>query len=184
VPDRSIADFANRLRACLDTEDADAALVALIAEPDAITQLARIPRTKWYEDDKPHASVGLATTLMAGALIATKRSDAVQRFLCDAATLFGRTDWSDEKNFEAFCHRFPFLWVPWTIAAIAGQNWQGAVAAITSFSEEIRYRDSRPPPDPQLDGLLSHAKIRRRAAKQSSARKHISGRGQDSPRCR
>ena len=109
VSDRSIADFANRLRACLDTENADGTLVALIAEPDALTQLPRIPRTKWYEDDKPHASVGLATTLMAGALIATGRSDAVRRFLCDTATLFGRTDWSDEQNFEAFCHLFPFL---------------------------------------------------------------------------
>jgi hypothetical protein len=161
VSDHSIADVANRLRACLDTEDADATLVALIADPDALTQLPRIPRTKWYEDDKPHASVGLATTSMAGALIATGQSDVVRRFLCDTATLFGRTDWSDEQNFEAFCHRFPFLWVPWTIAAIAGQDWQGAVAAITSFAEEIRYRDSQPPPDPQLDSLLSHAKIGR-----------------------
>jgi hypothetical protein len=123
--------------------------------------LPRIPRTKWYEDDKPHSIVGLATTLMAGALIATGRSDEARRFLRNTATLFGRTDWSDERNFEACCHRFPFLWVPWTIAAIAGQDWQGAVAAITSFAEEIRYRDSQPPPDPEIDSLLSHAKIRR-----------------------
>ena len=65
MSDHSIADFANRLRTCLDTENADATLVALIAEPDALTQLPRIPRTKWHEDDKPHAIVGLATTLMA-----------------------------------------------------------------------------------------------------------------------
>ena len=157
----SVAALADRLRACLDTENADAALVAMIAEPDALAQLPRIPRTKWYEEDKPHSIVGLATTLMAGALIATGRNETVRRFLRDTAALFGRTDWTDEQNFEAYCHRFPFLWVPWTIAAIAEQDWQGAVAAITSFAEQIRYRDSRPPPDPQVDSLLSHAKIGR-----------------------
>jgi hypothetical protein len=142
VSDQPIADFANRLRACLDADGADAALVALIAEPDTLTQLPRVPRTKWYEDDAAHSIVGLAMTLMAGALIATEQSDAVQRFLYNTATLFGRTDWSDERNFETSCHRFPFLWVPWTIAAIAGHDWQGAVAAIVSFAEEIRFRDS------------------------------------------
>ena len=106
VSDHSVAALADRLRSCLDTENADAALVAMIAEPDALAQLPRIPRTKWY--DKPHSIVGLATTLMAGALIATGRSDEARRFLCDTATLFGRTDWSDERNFEAFCHRFHF----------------------------------------------------------------------------
>jgi hypothetical protein len=161
VSDRSVAALADRLRACLDTENADAALVAMIAEPDALAQLPRIPRIKWYEEDKPHSIVGLATTLMGGALIAAGRSETVRRFLRDTAALFGRTDWTDEQNFEAYCHRFPFLWVPWTIAAIAGQDWQGAVAAITSFAEEIRYRDSRPPPDLQVDSLLSHAKIGR-----------------------
>jgi hypothetical protein len=46
VPDQPIADFANRLRACLDADDAGAALISLSGEPDALTQLPRFPRTK------------------------------------------------------------------------------------------------------------------------------------------
>jgi hypothetical protein len=60
VPDQPIADFANRLRACLDADDADAALISLSGEPDALTQLPRFPRTKWYEEDTPHAIVARA----------------------------------------------------------------------------------------------------------------------------
>ena len=42
-----------------------------------------------------------------------------------------------------------------------GHDSQGAVAAITTFADERRWRDSRPPPDPATDSLLSHPKIRR-----------------------
>jgi negative regulator of sigma E activity len=69
MSDQPITDFANRLRACLDAEDANAALIALSGEPQALTGLPRIPRKQWYEEDRPHAVVGLATALMANALI-------------------------------------------------------------------------------------------------------------------
>jgi hypothetical protein len=88
MSDQAITDFANRLRACLNAEDADATLIALIAEPQALAGLPRIPRKQWYEDDKPHAIVGLATALMANALIRQNRVSEVRQFLDMIADLF------------------------------------------------------------------------------------------------
>ena len=108
VSDQPIIHFANRLRACLDADDTDAALTALIAEREALTQLPRIPRKEWYQEDTPHAIVGLAIALMANALIRANRASEVRQFLDTIADAF----WQHRRekpghNFESLCLALP-----------------------------------------------------------------------------
>jgi hypothetical protein len=158
VSDQPIADFANRLRACLDADDADAALITLSGEPDALTQLPRFPRTKWYEEDTPHAIVGLATALMANAFIRRNRAIEGHQYLDAMADVF----WQHRReksgqNFESFAWRFPYLWAPRAAAAIASRHWEDAVEAIVAFAAYKTY--GKPPPDLEVENLLSHSKI-------------------------
>jgi hypothetical protein len=158
VSDQSIVDFGNRLRACLNAENADAALIALIAEPEALTGLPRIPRTKWYEKDTPHAIVGLAMAFMANALIRANRASEARQFLDGMADVF----WQHRRekpgqNFERFAWRFPYLWAAQAAAAIASQDWENAVEAIVAFAKCKKYGE--PPSDPEVENLLSHPKI-------------------------
>jgi hypothetical protein len=158
MSDQPVIDFANRLRACLDAADSDAALIALIAELETLIALPRIPRTKWYEEDGPHSIVGLATALTANALIRANRANEVRQFLDTIADVF----WQHRRekpghNFESFALRFPYLWAPQTVAAIASQNWEDAVEAVVTFAEYKTY--GQPPPDPEVENLLSHSKI-------------------------
>jgi hypothetical protein len=158
VPDQSIVDFANRLRVCLDSDDTDAALIALIAEPEALSSLPRIPRKRWYEEDTPHAIVGLATALMANALVRGNRAFEVKQYLDTIADVF----WQHRRekpghNFESFAWRFPYLWAPQAAAAIASQHWEDAVEAVVAFAAYKTY--GQPPPDPEVENLLSHPKI-------------------------
>jgi hypothetical protein len=159
VSDQPIADFANRLRACLDADVADAALIALSGEPDALLQLPRFPRTKlWSEEDMPHAIVGLGTALIANALIRRNRAIEGHQYLDTIADVF----WQHRReksgqNFESFAWRFPYLWVPRAAAAIASQRWEDAVEAIVAFAAYKTY--GQPPPDPEVENLLSHPKI-------------------------
>ena len=58
---------------------------------------------------------------------------------------------------KVYAWRFPYLWAPQTAAAIALHDWENAVEAIPCFAEYKTY--GQPPPDPEVENLLSHPKI-------------------------
>jgi hypothetical protein len=63
LSEHPVADFAERIRTYLDGDDPDAALIALIVEPEALTGLLRCEDRYYGREAQP--LIGLATALMA-----------------------------------------------------------------------------------------------------------------------
>src|SRR5262245_23550794 len=146
--------LADRMRAALDSESPDRALMALGAEPD----LLRLPRI----DDRPHPLVGLAVALIAVALNRSGMTKDVPGFLDSVADELIPKDryYSREIHRFRLMVLFPYLWYPAIVASIAMQDYEDAVAAILNAADEMRFRERWDMPDDAVvSPLLGHPAI-------------------------
>jgi len=150
-----ITQFADRLRACVDGEAPDQALIAMSAESE---QLQHLPRV----DDKPHPLVGLAVALMAGALNRCGRAKDVPVFLNNVADLFAPTHryYVRGSNLGDLMGSFPYLWLQAIVGSIAMDDQEDSVAAVLRAAGWLRHPEGRDlPDDPVVSAILSHPAI-------------------------
>jgi hypothetical protein len=154
MPEQIIADYAARLRACLDAAEPDRALVTLAYDGRSLA-LLRDPAS---EEPRPHPLAALAISLMAGALIRTGRAANARPFIHAAADLFAPSHrfYVRGTNFGDLVGAFPCIWVPGIAASIALGDRDGAVSAITRFADGYRL----PTEDSEKDALTSHPLLR------------------------
>ena len=144
--------FADRLRAWLDVEGPEQALILMRAESELLQRLPRV-------DDKPHPLVGLAVALMTGALNRCGRAKAVPVFLTRMADLVAPTHryYVRATAGDDLMGFFPYLWNQAIVASIAVGDHEDSVAAILQAAGWLRYPEGRQlPNDPTVSGLLSH----------------------------
>jgi hypothetical protein len=156
MSDQLIADYSARLRACLDAPNIDAELVRLSDDHDILAQL---PRDQ-SDGTRPHQLVGLATSLMAGALTKAGRPAYARAFVERVADLFApaRRHYVRGTNFGDMIATFPFLWVSLTIACLALRERESAVGALLRFGSERsrgRLTDSFQRKTPEHDWFMS-----------------------------
>jgi len=150
--------LANRLRAALDSDNPDRALIALGAEPDLIR---RVP----WQGNRPHKLAGLAVALTAGALNRSGRTGDVPAFLGTMADALIARNRGDDHEIHRFrlISLFPFLWYPAIAASIATQDYAAAMKATMDVSESMRVWPDRfdLADDPVVGPLLRHRAISR-----------------------
>lgn len=160
APDAEIQRFAAALRACLDSADADAALIAFRGE---IGRVAALPRRGGFlGGGAPHALAGMAAMLVAGALHRAGRAAEIEPFLAEAAAPFA-AEWhvqGAEDRIRSLLGYFHFLWAPRIEAALARRDQPGLVAMLTAFQEERRHVGAAhwAFEDPLVAGLVQHPK--------------------------
>jgi hypothetical protein len=169
MSDQMIADYFSRLRACLDVPDPNAELARLADDLDALAQL---PRDQ-SENARPRQLVGLAASLMAGALTKAGRPADARVFVERVADLFApaRRSYVHGTNFGDLIANFPFLWVPLILACLALRESESVVEAIVRFGYQRKYgrltetfqratrEHDRFMSDPSIQALLQHPAI-------------------------
>lgn len=160
TPAALIQSFAADLRACLDSADADAALIAFRAEMGSAAALPR--RGDFLGSGAPHALAGMAAMLVAGALNRAGRAAEVEPLFAGLAEPFA-ADWhvhGAEAAIRSLLGYFHCLWVPWIEAALARRD-QGALVAMLTGCKEERGHAGAPDwalADPSVADLAQHAK--------------------------
>lgn len=158
--DADIQRFAAALRACLDSADTDAALIAFQAEMGRAAALPR--RANLLGSGPPHPLAGMAAMLVAGALNRAGRAAEVEPLLAGLAEPFA-ADWHAHgaeaaiRGLLGYCH---CLWVPRIEAALARRDQGALVAMLTGWKEE-RGHAGAPDwglADPSVADLARHAK--------------------------
>jgi hypothetical protein len=137
----AVADFPARLRACLDEADPDAALVRLRNDFRLLAELPRVSLPPPYADQtQPHPLIGLAISLVAGALIRTGRAADARTFINEAADLFNPENrvYVRGSTFGVLVGAFPFLFVPSIVASIALGDGKSAVEAVVRFCQSMQ----------------------------------------------
>lgn len=161
APDLRIRQFADDLRACLDSADADAALIAFRGEMGRAVTLPR--PANFLGSGPPHALAGMAAMLVAGALNRAGLSAEVEPVLASIAAPFA-ADWhvhGPEAGIRSLLGHFHFLWAPRIEAALARRDQDALVGMLVACKEERRHVGAAhwAFQDPLVAALTQHSRV-------------------------
>ena len=161
MTEQPIVDLAHRLRACLDDDNPDQALITLTLEPNLLVKLPLVKEERYSVQH--HPLIGLATTLMATALIRNGKAEDARKFIEDTADLFPQEQGyycAGSSNLNDFIIEFPCVWIPRISAFIAVRDWLEAMWACTNFASLMRHSNGRLFPADFIGAdLLTHPRI-------------------------